>query len=173
MIFLDTNPVTGEKSSDIYVKGYLCDQKNQEQRTDIHYRSLDGDGNFNWRFIFDFNYLPAEQCIVYTKREKFGLFSNERKVKPILTLQCYDADQITSDDRLGSLELNLVKLIKSANNSEACSMKMLKFNSKSHVVNLFKTKKHRGWYPFKGDDKDEHKDKLTVDKKINPFIFHL
>ena len=139
----------------------MCDQTGQSQKTDTHYRSLDGDGNFNWRFVFDFNYLPAEQCIVYTKREKFGLFSNERKMKPILKLQCYDADQITSDDHLGSLELNLVKLIKGASNPEACSIKMLKLNSKSPVVNLFKIKFHKGWYPFKGDT-SEHKDKLTV-----------
>ena len=30
------------------------------QATDVHYRSLTGEGNFNWRFVYPFEYLPAE-----------------------------------------------------------------------------------------------------------------
>lgn len=37
------------------------------QSTDIHYRSLTGEGNFNWRFIFPFDYLAAEERIVLTR----------------------------------------------------------------------------------------------------------
>lgn len=40
----------------------------QKQKTDVHYRSLDGDGNFNWRFVFEFDYLPAEQLCVVSKK---------------------------------------------------------------------------------------------------------
>lgn len=39
-----------------------------KQRTDVHYRSLDGDGNFNWRFVFEFDYLPAEQLCLVSKK---------------------------------------------------------------------------------------------------------
>lgn len=39
-----------------------------KQKTDVHYRSLDGDGNFNWRFIFEFDYLPAEQLCLVSKK---------------------------------------------------------------------------------------------------------
>jgi len=39
-----------------------------KQKTDVHYRSLDGDGNFNWRFIFNFDYLPAEELCLVTKK---------------------------------------------------------------------------------------------------------
>jgi len=39
-----------------------------KQETDIHYRSLTGEGNFNWRFIFPFDYLTAEEKIVVTKK---------------------------------------------------------------------------------------------------------
>lgn len=154
VILDDYNPVTGEKSSDIYIKGFLCDQIYQTQKTDVHYRSLDGEGNFNWRFIFDFDYLPAEQCIVYTRKAKFGFTSYERKMKPILNLQCYDADQLSADDHLGSLELNLVSLIKGSRTPEACTVKMLK-RSKLPRINLFKTKYHRGWYPFKSEIQEE------------------
>ena len=38
------------------------------QETDIHYRSLTGEGNFNWRFIFPFDYLVAEEKIVVSKK---------------------------------------------------------------------------------------------------------
>lgn len=37
------------------------------QSTDIHYRSLTGEGNFNWRFIFPFDYLAAEERIVLSR----------------------------------------------------------------------------------------------------------
>lgn len=40
----------------------------QKQKTDVHYRSLDGDGNFNWRFIYEFDYLPAEQLCVVSRK---------------------------------------------------------------------------------------------------------
>ena len=39
-----------------------------KQKTDVHYRSLDGDGNFNWRFIFEFDFLPAEQLCLVSKK---------------------------------------------------------------------------------------------------------
>lgn len=41
-----------------------------KQKTDVHYRSLDGDGNFNWRFVFDFDFLPAEQLCLVSKKVK-------------------------------------------------------------------------------------------------------
>ncbi len=33
------------------------------QATDVHYRSLTGEGNFNWRFLYPFQYLPAEEKV--------------------------------------------------------------------------------------------------------------
>ena len=34
------------------------------KKTDVHYRSLDGEGNFNWRLNFPFKYLLAEEQLV-------------------------------------------------------------------------------------------------------------
>lgn len=48
----DDDVFTGEKMSDIYVKGWINGLDDDKQETDIHYRSLTGEGNFNWRFIF-------------------------------------------------------------------------------------------------------------------------
>lgn len=86
----DVNPFTGDPSSDIYIKGfgltvqpfhpsiirfsgpYSCESfllsccswikglDGDKQETDVHFNSLTGEGNFNWRFIFRFDYLPTE-----------------------------------------------------------------------------------------------------------------
>lgn len=47
---------------------WMSGMEDHKQQTDVHYRSLDGDGNFNWRFIFGFDYLPAEQMCVVSKK---------------------------------------------------------------------------------------------------------
>jgi hypothetical protein len=31
-------------------------------------RSLDGEGNFNWRFVFPFDYMVAEQTMIVKKK---------------------------------------------------------------------------------------------------------
>ncbi|CAM9284115.1 unnamed protein product, partial [Lampetra planeri] len=69
-VILDETSVTGENMSDIYVKGWMPGMEEDKQKTDVHYRSLDGDGNFNWRFIFGFDYLPAEQLCVVVEEDK-------------------------------------------------------------------------------------------------------
>ncbi|KAJ6653222.1 hypothetical protein lerEdw1_010008 [Lerista edwardsae] len=53
--------VFGDRMSDIYVKGWMDGMEEEKQRTDVHYRSLAGEGNFNWRFVFGMEYLPMEQ----------------------------------------------------------------------------------------------------------------
>ena len=44
VILDDDGPISGQKSSDIYVKGYMANEK-ESQRTDIHHRSLNGEGS--------------------------------------------------------------------------------------------------------------------------------
>ena len=81
----DVNPLTGERTSDIYIKGFLCNENLcTAQKTDIHYRSMSGEGNFNWRFVFDFEYLPSEELIIF--QQKTTMFSSKTeliKEKPI------------------------------------------------------------------------------------------
>ena len=38
------------------------------QKTDVHYRSLTGEGIFNWRFIFTLDYLVAEHVCVLSEK---------------------------------------------------------------------------------------------------------
>ena len=42
--------------------------EDETQKTDVHYRSMDGEGNFNWRMVFPFEFLPAENIIVVRKK---------------------------------------------------------------------------------------------------------
>ena len=55
----------------------------EAQATDIHYRSLTGEGNFNWRYLFPFDYLAAEEKVVISKKESmFSWDETTSKVAP-------------------------------------------------------------------------------------------
>ncbi|NXY69810.1 FR1L6 protein, partial [Glareola pratincola] len=108
VILEDENIFTGQKSSDIYVKGWIKGLEEDKQETDVHYNSLTGEGNFNWRFVFPFHYLPAEKQMVVSKRENiFSLEKTERKVPAELVLQVWDFERLSSDDFLGKYAMDL------------------------------------------------------------------
>lgn len=52
----------------LHVFRWMPGNEENKQKTDVHYRSLDGEGNFNWRFVFPFDYLPAEQLCLVSKK---------------------------------------------------------------------------------------------------------
>ncbi|OPJ86915.1 fer-1-like protein 5 [Patagioenas fasciata monilis] len=60
----------GQQMSDIYVMGWLDGLEEQRQRTDIHYRSLLGEGAFNWRFVFSFQCLAAEELCILPRKAR-------------------------------------------------------------------------------------------------------
>lgn len=85
---------------------WLKGQQEDKQDTDVHYHSLTGEGNFNWRFVFPFDYLMAEEKIVISKKESmFSWDETEYKIPPRLTLQVWDADHFSADDFLGEDEI--------------------------------------------------------------------
>ncbi|XP_052861524.1 otoferlin-like [Anopheles cruzii] len=138
---------TGEKMSDIYVKGWLKGPQDV-QATDIHYRSLTGEGNFNWRFIFPFEYLAAEERIVLSRKESlFSWDETEVKMPARLELQVWDADHFSADDFLGAISLNLNRFPRGAKSSKLCTLDMLRTDNVP-TVNIFKQKRIRGWWPF-------------------------
>ena len=68
------------------------------------FRSLGGEGNFNWRFVFPFDYLPEEENVIIMKKEHiWSLDKTETKVPPVLVIQIWDNDKFSADDFLGKL----------------------------------------------------------------------
>uniref|UniRef100_A0A8C8WP43 Fer-1 like family member 6 n=1 Tax=Panthera leo TaxID=9689 RepID=A0A8C8WP43_PANLE len=149
VILEDENIFTGQKSSDIYVKGWIKGLEDDKQETDVHYNSLTGEGNFNWRFLFPFQYLPAEKQMVITKRENiFSLEKMECKTPAVLVLQVWDFETLSSDDFLGSLEMNLNSFPRAAKTAKACDLAKFENASEESKISIFQQKRVRGWWPF-------------------------
>ncbi|KAF7643085.1 hypothetical protein LDENG_00245220, partial [Lucifuga dentata] len=146
-VILDDVSISGEKMSDIYVKGWLHGHEHNKQKTDVHYRSLGGEGNFNFRFLFPFSYLPAEQLCVIDRKEHFwSLDKAETKLSPKLTLQIWDNDKFSFDDYLGHLELDLNHMLRPAKSAEKCNLELLE-QPVDRLVSLFEQKTVKGWWP--------------------------
>ncbi|XP_018427633.1 PREDICTED: otoferlin, partial [Nanorana parkeri] len=149
VILEDDDYFTGEKSSDIFVRGWLKGQQEDKQDTDVHYHSLTGEGNFNWRFMFPFDYLMAEEKIVISKKESmFSWDETEYKIPARLTLQVWDADHFSADDFLGAIELDLNRFPRGAKTAKQCSIDMVAPEVDLPMVSIFKQKRVKGWWPF-------------------------
>uniref|UniRef100_A0A8C9J8V7 Dysferlin n=1 Tax=Panthera tigris altaica TaxID=74533 RepID=A0A8C9J8V7_PANTA len=148
-VILDDLSITGEKMSDIYVKGWMVGFEEHKQKTDVHYRSLGGEGNFNWRFIFPFDYLPAEQVCTVSKKDAFWrLDKTESKIPARVIFQIWDNDKFSFDDFLGSLQLDLNHMPKPAKTAEKCSLDQLDGTFHPEwFVSLFEQKTVKGWWP--------------------------
>ncbi|XP_013885844.1 fer-1-like protein 6, partial [Austrofundulus limnaeus] len=127
----------------LWLKGLEDDR----QETDVHYNSLTGEGNFNWRFVFPFSYMPAEKVVVVKKRDHiFSLDKTEQKLPAILILQVWDFETLSSDDFLGTLEMDLHGFPRGAKTAKACKADML--TEPSERTSIFQQKRARGWWPF-------------------------
>ncbi|XP_054398188.1 fer-1-like protein 4 isoform X10 [Pongo abelii] len=143
----DVNPLTGEMSSDIYVKSWVKGLEHDKQETDVHFNSLTGEGNFNWRFVFRFDYLPTEREVSVRRRSgPFALEEAEFRQPAVLVLQVWDYDRISANDFLGSLELQLSDMVRGARGPELCFVR-LAHDGAGPRCNLFRCRRLRGWWP--------------------------
>uniref|UniRef100_A0A8C1D1S3 Fer-1 like family member 4 n=1 Tax=Cyprinus carpio carpio TaxID=630221 RepID=A0A8C1D1S3_CYPCA len=166
----DVNPFTGEPSSDIYVKGWIKGLEDEKQETDVHFNSLTGEGNFNWRFVFHFDYLPTEKEVIYKKKESlFALEETEFRQPAVLVLQVWDYDRIGSNDFLGSIELRLSDMVRAAKSCEQCSIKMAK-DKAGPRFSIFRSKRMKGWWPLiklKSQEDIEREEREAEQEKKN------
>uniref|UniRef100_G3P0D3 Fer-1 like family member 6 n=1 Tax=Gasterosteus aculeatus aculeatus TaxID=481459 RepID=G3P0D3_GASAC len=146
VILEDSSFLTGQQSSDIYIKGWLKGLEDDRQETDVHYNSLTGEGNFNWRFVFPFSYLPAEKVPTSKKEHIFSLDKSEQKLPAILSLQVWDFETLSSDDFLGTVELDLHGFPRGAKTAKSCKADML--TDGTERISIFQQKRARGWWPF-------------------------
>ncbi|XP_065071964.1 myoferlin-like isoform X2 [Rhopilema esculentum] len=152
-VIMDETSITGEQMSDIYVKSWM-EGIDDVQKTDIHYRSLNGEGNFNWRKVFPFLYMPAEKVMIVKEKKHFwSLDETEERLPPSLIVQVWDNDKFSSDDFLGTITLTLDHMPKPAKSSEKCSLQQIpridaQAGSNSlEFVDLFQMKRCNGWWP--------------------------
>uniref|UniRef100_A0A4W6EXE1 Otoferlin n=1 Tax=Lates calcarifer TaxID=8187 RepID=A0A4W6EXE1_LATCA len=149
VVLEDDDIFTGEKSSDIFVRGWLKGQQEDKQDTDVHYHSITGEGNFNWRFVYPFDYLMAEEKIVISKKESmFAWDETEYKIPARLNLQVWDADHFSADDFLGAIELDLNRFPRGAKTAKQCTIEMVTNEAEMPMVSIFKQKRVKGWWPF-------------------------
>uniref|UniRef100_A0A3P8YYU0 C2 domain-containing protein n=1 Tax=Esox lucius TaxID=8010 RepID=A0A3P8YYU0_ESOLU len=164
----DVNPFTGNPSSDIYMKGWIKGLEGNKQETDVHFNSMTGEGNFNWRFVFRFDYLPTEKEIIYKKKESiFSLEESEFRQPAVLVLQVWDYDLISANDFLGSIELRLNDMVRAAKTSGQCSIQMAKDRA-SPRFSIFRSKRMKGWWPLiklKSQEDIEREEKEAEDAK--------
>ncbi|XP_048585076.1 myoferlin [Nematostella vectensis] len=140
---LQETSITGEKMSDIYIKGWL-DGIDDSQETDVHYRCMDGEGNFNWRFVFPFMYLPHDKKMVVIEKDHIlSMDATTHKIKPKLVIQVWDNDILGGDDYIGSGEFELTKMPQPAKTPSKCRM-----GGEPGSIDLFQQRSAYGWWPL-------------------------
>ncbi|KAK2574260.1 Fer-1-like protein 4 [Acropora cervicornis] len=119
-------------------------------------KSLTGEGNFNWRFVFPFQYQKAEERIVITRKASFFSWDeSEEKVPARLHLQVWDADAFSADDFIGDLTLDLTRMPRGAKSAKTCTLDMFKQDGSIPQVSFFKIKHMKGFWPFTVNTEEE------------------
>lgn len=133
----------------------------EAQYTDVHYRSLNGEANFNWRMIFPLKFSIAEDMMIVKKEKNyFEKFESFKKMPAVFNIQIWDNDTFTPDDFLGSANINLSHIPRPSSSADKCSLS----NKEQNFINLFGIidKSLRGWFPIRGKPDESGKIKQSV-----------
>ncbi|KAI1711048.1 c2 domain-containing protein [Ditylenchus destructor] len=97
----------GKPAADLYVKCYLNGDE-RSHKTDIHYRSTDGTGSFNYRLVFDVEYDIWQKMLVISKKRRMFRKKSKETVDPILVIQLWDNNKFKKDGLIGEYCVNLL-----------------------------------------------------------------
>lgn len=144
--------ITGEEMSDLYLKGWMEGAEDDKEKTDVHYRSMDGEGMFNWRMCFPFKYMPEEKVMVVEKKEHFwSLDKTKQTMPPKFNLQVWDNDLFSANDFIGNLEVDLSKLPKPAKEPKNATLESLEGDD---TIDLFDANMTKGWWAMVEEAED-------------------
>nr|CDJ84941.1 FerB and C2 calcium-dependent membrane targeting domain containing protein [Haemonchus contortus] len=96
----------GMPTSDLYVKIFPNGYQKQ-QRSDTFFRSLDGCGEFNWRFVFDIEFNPWERKLISSQKRRLFRKASESLVEPLLIIQLWDKNKFRKDVMLGQMVMDM------------------------------------------------------------------
>ncbi|XP_046851260.1 myoferlin-like isoform X2 [Xenia sp. Carnegie-2017] len=163
-VYLEESNLVGEQMSDVYIKCWISGIEDK-LKTDTHYRSLNGEANFNWRMLFPFDYLEAEKIMVVKKKLHFwSLDTTEERLPPCLVVQVWDNDTFNPDDFIGAVDLPLDQLPLAFSKSR--KIKDVDCLADRKTSSLFDQKQMYGWWPVFGElkNKEGKKEKSLMGK---------
>ncbi|KAK6731499.1 hypothetical protein RB195_007764 [Necator americanus] len=96
----------GVPTSDLYVKVFTNGSQ-KPQKSDVHFRSLDGCGEFNWRFVIDIAFNPWEKKIINYQKRRIFRKASEELVEPLVMIQLWDKNKFSKDVMLGEMVLDM------------------------------------------------------------------
>ncbi|CAL1540078.1 unnamed protein product [Lymnaea stagnalis] len=147
---------TGEKMSDIYVKGWIKGSEDM-QSTDIHYRNASKSLDSN-RNLSPFQLIWIHQFIESMRVETISWHNITRR------LPTRDAERFHYYSYIGALTLDLNRFPRGAKSSKLCTLDMLKTDGSVPQMSLFKHKRVKGWWPF--HVKNEGSEDLELTGKV-------
>lgn len=145
------------------------------QDTDVHYRSLNGEGNFNWRFKFPLRYSPNDRMLVLetkTLSNRLTGTTTATKLPPVLTLQVFDSDTFSPNDFLGSVDIDL-RSVTSAGRAVRSPLGRLLGLRPGRPVSLFRSSKSglskvRNWFEVRRGGGGEISGRIDAEIELLP-----
>uniref|UniRef100_A0A914P2G8 C2 domain-containing protein n=1 Tax=Panagrolaimus davidi TaxID=227884 RepID=A0A914P2G8_9BILA len=132
----------GTPAADLYVRCYL-NGATKAEKTDIHFRCMDGAASFNYRLLFNFEYDPWERMISAKKKTRLFRKASSELVDPVLIIQLCDNNKFKKDVVIGEIKVPLLGFEEGQPSDED----MAYIPNKMPILSLFQHKAVRGWWP--------------------------